>query len=120
MNMLGKKVERKYSRLSVYHLAKFRLASQPKGELIVASIKDIGGGGGCLIAEDNLSKGETLQLYINFPRISTPVPCLAKVVWSKKVGKTSRYEIGLQFLEIEEILRQEMVNRIDQLSASKK
>ena len=122
MVKLKKKVKRKYSRLIVYHLAKYRLASQPKGELIIASIKDIGGGGVCLIAENNLVTGEILQLYINFPHISAPVSCSAKVTWSKKkkVGKINHYEIGLQFLEINEILRQDMANRIDQVNVSKK
>ncbi|MCX5700034.1 MAG: PilZ domain-containing protein [Candidatus Omnitrophica bacterium] len=118
--MLYEKEKRKYSRLAVYHLVKYRLVSQPKSELVIAYIKDIGGGGVQLVTADKLAKDNVLQLYINFPHILSPVPCLAKVVWTKRIAKVNRHEAGLQFLEIEGILRQEMVKHIDQTRASKR
>ena len=117
--MLYKKEKRKFNRLAVYHLVKYRLISKPKDELTVAHIKDIGGGGVQIVTEDKFAKDDTLQLYINFPHILSPIPCLAKVEWTRKITKSSRYESGLQFIEIEDILRQEMIKQIDQTRASK-
>lgn len=111
--MLRKKEKRKYPRLNAYHLVKYRLISSPQAELVTASIKDISGGGFCLRTEEGLPVSTGIQLFINFPQFSQPIPSLAKVVWIKKLGKSKRYELGLQFLEIEEVLRQEITKRID-------
>ena len=112
-NMLENKERRKFVRLNAYHLVKYRLISEQKQGLVIASIKDISGGGVCLSVEEELPKGSVLQVYINYPGFSAPIPCLAKVSWSKQIGKTNRYELGLEFLEIEDLLRQEIIQRID-------
>lgn len=113
MNTLEQKDRRKFPRLSAYHLAKYRLISNPQDQLVMASIKDIGGGGICLRSEEKLPVSSVVQLYINFPQFSQPIPTLTKVVWIKKIGKSKRYDVGIQFLELEEILRQGIVKRID-------
>ena len=111
--MLEKKDRRKFARLNAYHLAKYRLISEDKNALILASIKDISGGGACLKTCMEITRGSVLQVYINFPQFSSPVPCLAKVAWVKKIGKTGCYELGLEFLEIEDFLRENITRRID-------
>ncbi len=113
MNMLEKKERRKFIRLEIYHLAKYRLASEGDKSLTIASIKDISGGGACLKVKEDIPKGSVLQLYINSPHFSSPVPCLAKVAWVKKIGKTGKYELGLEFLEMEDLLRKGIIQGID-------
>jgi c-di-GMP-binding flagellar brake protein YcgR len=113
MNKLRENEQRKFARLKAYHLAKYRLVTEDKKELVFASIKDISGGGACLKTGVDIPKGSFLQIYFNFPYLSSPIPCLAKVVWGKRVGKANHYELGLEFLEIEDVLRQGIVQRID-------
>lgn len=113
---MSKRERRTYTRLKVHHLVKFRVISDSpeKQPLQLASIKDIGGGGACLRLSEPLPLSTQIQLYINFPQVSQPVPCLAKVVWVKKIReKTNLYEAGLQFLEIEHVLRDEIVKRVE-------
>lgn len=110
--MVIAKERRKYIRLKAYHLAKYRCLSNPEKPAVTASIKDIGGGGVCLRVEEQIPVSSILQIYINFPQMPQAIPCLAKVVWAKKLGKTNRYELGIQFLEIEDIFRQTIIKRI--------
>jgi len=114
MNMLRKEERRKFFRLNAYHLAKYRLVSENnKEELKITSLKDISAGGVCLRTDREIPRGSILQLYINFPQLSSPIPCLAKSTWIKKSDKKGHYEIGLEFLEIEDFLRKEIMERIE-------
>lgn len=112
--MTEKKQRRRYLRLNAYHLVKYRLISSSRKDesLLLSSIKNIGGGGACLHVEEYLPPLSVVQLHINFPGLSRPVPCLAKVMWIKRIGKSNRYKVGLQFLEIEEALRAEIIKHI--------
>ena len=111
--MLRKKEKRKFLRLNVYHLVKYRLASQKEWQRAIASIGDISAGGVCLRAGEKIAKNSILQVSINFPGFSSPISSLAKVVWVEKIGKASRFKMGLEFFEIEDLLRQEIIQRVD-------
>jgi len=114
INMIKKKEKRAYLRLPVYHLVKYRLTSQPKEEPpVITSIKDVSGGGIYLRLDEHLPVSTVIQLYINFPQIPQPIPTLAKVVWIKQLGKSKRYEAGVQFLEIEDAFRQAIIKRVE-------
>jgi c-di-GMP-binding flagellar brake protein YcgR len=105
--------KRKHKRLKAYHLVKYRPAFAPKDKLILSSIKNISAGGVCMEAKEKLRVGEFVQLYINFPWLSSPVPALAKVVWLRKPGRQEKYEYGLEFSEIEDIIRKDIHERIE-------
>jgi c-di-GMP-binding flagellar brake protein YcgR len=111
--MLAKKEKRKTFRLNAYHLAKYRLSSQGEWQSALASIGDISAGGARLRTEEKIARGSVLEMFINFPQLSSPVFCKAKVVWVKKIGKDNRFDMGLEFLEIDDLLRQEINRRID-------
>ena len=106
--------KRKYIRLKVYHLVKYRLLSEENKQTapVVATIKDIGGGGVCLRTDEYLPVASLLELSINFPHSSTPISVLAKVAWIKSVRRTSRYEAGIQFVEISDPLRHSIEDHI--------
>ncbi len=108
--------KRKYTRLSAYHLVKYRLDSWPKEKApLLASAKDIGGGGVRLITQEAIAIGSILHLWINFPNSAQPVSAAAKVIWTMKLGKTNNYETGLEFTEIDEDLRKHIISRSDSI-----
>ncbi len=111
--MLTKKEKRKFLRLNVYHLVKYKLASRKEWQAAIASIRDISAGGVCLRTEERLAQNSILQISINFPGLSSPLSSLAKVVWVRKVGKTNNFEAGLEFFGIEDLLRKEITQRVD-------
>ena len=94
---------RKYLRLKVYHLVKYRVISDqsPQAQPLLASIKDIGAGGICLITAKPLEPCANLELQINFPDLKKPVFTIGRVVWSKQTAKMNRYEVGVEFMDIE-------------------
>lgn len=98
---------RKYLRLRVYHLVKYRVVTDKPSPCAysLASIKDIGAGGACLIVEASLSVSTNLELEINFPDMGGAILTSGRVVWQKKIAKTSRYMLGIEFLNMDESLR---------------
>lgn len=115
MKEIEKKERRKFTRLRIYHLAKYRLLSEPEAKTakILTSLKDISGGGACLRTKEKLLPSDIIQLYINFPQLPEPVICKAKVAWVKKLETINQYESGLEFLEINDSLRREIMQRVD-------
>lgn len=116
--MFFKKKEKRTSpRFTIYHLAKYHhLTPEPSGHLVTCSVKDIAGGGVCLRTEEELPVSTVIQLYINLPQFSQPVSTLAKVIWTRKLDRTNRYESGIQFLDIEGIFREVITERLDSLN----
>jgi hypothetical protein len=103
------KNRRKYVRLEAYHLARYKIIFNglEKTELpSLARVRNISAGGCCLRAEKFLPPGSILELKINFPHLEGPVCTLSKVVWTRQIGNTGKYEFGVQFIEIDENLRQ--------------
>ena len=111
--MAKKETKERSARAKVYHLAKYRLASEPSKEPGMTSIENIGRGGVCIYLDGDLPASSVVQLYINLPPIHQSIPTLAKVVWTKRIGRTNRYKAGLQFLEIEEVAQQSIGKRVD-------
>ncbi len=105
--------KRRYPRIRIYHLVKYRQLSVPGAATEIGGVKDISGGGACLLSDKKLAPGNLIELRINFPRISTPVLSQAKVTWVKWMPRLNQYKIGLQYLDIEENLRNEVVRRLE-------
>ena len=102
-----KEERRKYLRLRVYHLVKYRVISDKPAypRPLLASIKDIGAGGICLITEEPLPVSTNLELEINFPDMGGSILTPGRVVWLKQVAKTNRYDVGIEFTGTDESLR---------------
>jgi c-di-GMP-binding flagellar brake protein YcgR len=110
---MQKKEQRKFIRLFVYHLVKYRLLSAGQdAPLLVATLRDIGGGGVCLRTREPLPASTIIELKINFPPLDTPLSTLTKVIWTRQRKKSSYYEIGLHFVEIDKAIQKNIDERI--------
>jgi Tfp pilus assembly protein PilZ len=105
MNKIQNK--RSFIRLAAYHIVKYKPLSTENQEAIpvLATIKDIGAGGVCLRTTEYLPVSSTIELKINFPFRATPIFTIAKVAWIKKRDQGRYYEVGAQFMEIEDSAR---------------
>jgi c-di-GMP-binding flagellar brake protein YcgR len=110
---IKKEDKRRYKRVSVYKLAKYRLLSNPEQPLMLAWIKDMSAGGVCLRLDEPIENFSPIQLHINFLEFDTPVLCVCKVAWVHKLKNSKGYEAGLLFIEIEEKIRQRIKNNVD-------
>ena len=70
------------------------------------AIKNISGGGICLIMDEVLAPGTRLQMVVKLPDTEQSTQFLGEVVWSEPyeiIGKTERrraVEAGIRFVEI--------------------
>ncbi len=103
---MRKEDRRRYLRLKVYHLVKYRVISDRPSRYLLASIKDIGAGGICLSTQEPLPVSTNLELQINFPDTEKPIFTLGRTVWVKKIAKMNSYDIGVEFISIEASMRQ--------------
>ena len=105
---MPKKERREFIRLQAYHCVKYRLLSTVDTQahpFTASTVKDISGGGICLRTEELLPESSLIELKINFPHISTYLSVVAKVVWIKPRDRIRRYDIGMRFMDIDELLR---------------
>lgn len=108
------KERRTFPRLRAYHLAKYRVVAEGRaGKAITASIKDISGAGICLRTDETIPVLSIIHLFISFPHFPEPIPCLGKVCWVRQVGKSKQYDLGVRFVEIEEIALQTIIRRVE-------
>lgn len=106
---------RGFIRLQAYHCVKYKLLSPEDREahlFIPATIRDISGGGVCLRTEEALPESALIELKINFPHIATSIFALAKIIWTKQRDKVRRYDVGVEFVEIENAMRQTIDEQI--------
>jgi c-di-GMP-binding flagellar brake protein YcgR len=105
--------KRKYIRLHVYHLIKYKKVSDPPdGPFTLTTLRDIGAGGICFKSEEYLPVSTFLVLKLNFPGISTSVSALAKIVWIRQKKSARFYEVGAQFIEIDENIQKMIDDKI--------
>lgn len=114
---MRKKERREFIRVAVYHLAKYKTSADAGGSDLpeLAYIRDIGGGGVCLRTDKPVALSSLLQLKINFPLMRVPVFALAKAVWVKQIKKDKVYDVGLQFIEIDDSVRGLIKDKLDLL-----
>lgn len=115
---MKKKEKRAFPRLKAYHLVKYSIISSAKSKThssVVASADDVSGGGLRLNVEENIPVSSVIQIYINFPDLRQTLPIVAKVVWTKQIGKTNRYQAGVQFLDEVQFPKDAIIKRIDQV-----
>ncbi len=107
------KNKRQYIRLQVYHLIKYKKVTDPQDKpFTLTALKDIGAGGVCFRAEENLPASTLIVLKFNFPGISTTMSALAKIVWIRQRKNSRLYDIGAQFIEIDESMQKLIDDKI--------
>lgn len=52
--------------------------------------------------QEKLVPASTIELTINFPDSLIPIKLLAKVVWAKELKKIGGFDVGAQFINIDE------------------
>lgn len=78
----------------------------------VGQVKDVSAVGICLILYDEVKTGTELELKIYLPDTNSSVSAKGKIVWIKEIKISSelktRYDAGIEFLEIDESDRQKI------------
>ena len=116
---------RKYPRLNERAPVLYRAAEDTSLDYIskVASstTKNISGGGFCFEAEVYIPPNSTLEVQINKTvdeklKAVLPIHANARVIWIRQVD-TGKYKLGLQFVEISQHHRDEILRKGDQIES---
>ena len=117
---MGKKYSgperRKYHRLEEKLPLLYQTTRQ--GDVKKTTTKNIGGGGLSFEAEIYVPPTATIEIQVNKPiddglKAILPIHANAKVVWIKHVG-TGKYRLGLEFVDIKEKHRAEIIREVEE------
>lgn len=111
--------KRKFPR---YELMKGRVrykAPSSQMDIGMASIKNISGGGLCLLTVDKIENGLTLHVDFELPEEKLGASALCKVVWVDELEQAIdeeemqyKYQIGVKFLEIDRKVKEEIIHLV--------
>jgi c-di-GMP-binding flagellar brake protein YcgR len=109
--MTGKNFEerRKFVRLKAHHLLKYKLMDK---EEALSFARNISAGGVLFHAEEFIPEGSMVELLVNFPSYPGPIKAVAKVVRVVPLPKVGGFDIGAEFVNIEEKAREYMNQKI--------
>ena len=101
------------------------LYKYPKAaEIKTSPTRNISGGGVCFETEAQVSPGDVLEIQINKPidgglGAILPIHVDARVTWIEQV-KPGKYKLGLQFVDIDEKYRKEIIRNVEKNLAKEK
>lgn len=104
--------KRRFPRVDVKSPVKFRIPTA-KMDISMASIKNISGGGLCLLTNTTLKNGQIIQLEFGLPSDHATVIAMGEVAWVTDVaepGLKYKFQIGVSFIEIDK-QKQKDINR---------
>ena len=93
------KNKRKFPRLNVHHLIKYKML---EAEETVTFARNLSAGGLRFYSKEELPRESTIELSINFPDTEEPLKILARIVWVRKLTAPGGFEVGAQFLNLDE------------------
>ncbi|MFA5271561.1 MAG: PilZ domain-containing protein [Candidatus Omnitrophota bacterium] len=109
---------RKFPRLSIstnvkYSVVKINSLSDD------IPMKNISAAGICIVADEDLQLGTVLSLSVYLPDNDAPIYTKGRVVWKSEFkigyGSKSSYDIGVEFLEIDEEDKQKIFQYVSKL-----
>ena len=97
---------RKLARLNILVDVTYAKKDSPQAEKLTL-IKNIGKGGICFVGYEALRESDVIDINIYLPEAKAPLKATGKVTWVKEfvVGDSSkgkRYDVGLEFIDINE------------------
>lgn len=101
--------KRKYIRLKAHHLLKYKVLDKD-AELSFA--KNISAGGVLFYSREEVSLGSTVEMEILFPQYPNPIKVVAKIVWKKPVKNMEGFDLGAEFINVEEDAKNFINDRI--------
>ncbi|MCM8774490.1 MAG: PilZ domain-containing protein [Candidatus Omnitrophica bacterium] len=113
--IINNKERRKFLRIEVAVNVVYSVIGneQLSGEAVTKNISE---GGICLVVHNKIDLNSLLSLKIHLPDGKEPIQVTGKVVWKAEytfiIIQESRYDLGIQFLDISETDRNRIANYV--------
>ncbi|MDD5583760.1 MAG: PilZ domain-containing protein [Candidatus Omnitrophica bacterium] len=103
-DMKGKE-KRKFTRLQVYHLLKYKIIKKPEEIRTLSFVRNISAGGALFFTQEYIPLESVVDLEMVFPSHEASVTIRAKVVRVNFIKKMEGFEVGVEFLEVDQKVR---------------
>lgn len=100
--------KRKYPRLDCSMPVQYRRVGVLDGESSGALTKNVSTGGTCIVTEEFIPANSRVVMVLSVPFAAQRIKSLCKVVWTKRFATLSRYDIGIEFIEMTDKGKREM------------
>ena len=109
--MFRKKAEekRKFFRLEAHHLLKYKLMDKKES---LSFARNVSAGGVRFHSKEYIPPESVVELTINFPSYPKPIKAVSKVAWVTPMPKLGGFDVGVEFMEIEEKAREFIKEKI--------
>ncbi|MBP7087704.1 MAG: PilZ domain-containing protein [Candidatus Omnitrophica bacterium] len=92
--------KRVFIRIKSHHLVKYKIIDD--SQKVLSFARNISAGGILFYSEKKLPLNSTIEIKINIPPKPTPLNVVGKIVRVHPLKKIGGYEIGLEFVHIDE------------------
>ena len=106
-----KKEQRKFVRIQAHHLLKYKVVGSEEIPRAISFARNISAGGVLFYADKKIPPGKLVELDINLPEHPT-IKVVAKVVRVVPLKKIGGFEMGAEFINIDEEDRKFMDEKI--------
>ena len=96
------KERRRFIRLKAHHLLKYRVADKEEVSKLLSFARNISAGGVLFYADKEVAPGNLVELEISFPEHPRPMKTVARVVRATPMEKIGGFEMGAEFINIDE------------------
>ncbi len=117
---LEAKERRRSMRLAVHHLLKYRIVEKPPPEKPLSFVRNISAGGLLFYTHEYIPLGSLVELQISFPPLDESICVLARVVWIKFLPRIGGFNIGVEFFNIEDKIKEFINSKVLRVYEKKK
>ncbi|MDP2922579.1 MAG: PilZ domain-containing protein [Candidatus Omnitrophota bacterium] len=102
-----RKDKRKFQRLPVHHLLKYRVVGKENMQGVLSFVRNISAGGVLFHSQEAIPKDSVIELEvaINFPSSSEPLKVIAKILRSQPLRKIGGYDVAIEFINVDAATR---------------
>lgn len=94
------KNKRKFFRLPVHHLLKYKISGNPGNDGVLSFVRDISAGGTLFHCNESIAPGSILELEISFPVSPNAIKTKAKVLRATPLKKIGGFNIAVKFIDL--------------------
>jgi c-di-GMP-binding flagellar brake protein YcgR len=109
--------KRKYRRLDCSMPAHYRKIGKIESEDNNALTRNVSEGGVRIVVDEYIPANTRLALVLSFPFKNKKIRTFSKVVWSKRHSIITRYDLGIQFIDITSNARKNLADFIKRKSS---
>jgi len=96
------KERRKFVRLGVHHLVKYRVLDEKESKDTLCFVRNISAGGVLFHSDVSVVPGKFIELQINFPSYPKPVKAVGKILRTIPLKLVGGFDVAVEFINVDD------------------